>query len=959
MRTSRETIKQATEKTSTSAETDWEVINHTPAPQLPPKTRPFSELSFPVSIKEKEEQEGRQTYHPVNIAFRHNKLRFFKYNKHDSKIYDRIELEGIKAISQIEAYVWQICQYLAPNHVPPSTRAYYDDSNDCDLLSMSALPENDLDKIPGKSAAAYVIVKDQLFYVNKVEKKPVRIEIDSLKLQELKTTLKVNEVVLQPKEQAICLLNKLTNSQLQVISSLTNHTHIKKEQPYVGVSSKDFPGFVPNRDRPLKESDIQIEAIEGSVENQKKLGMQLIEMIQQLSDHYVAVEKEKNATSSPSSSYFQSLQNATSGVTGIFKYGVNRYLNWKPTSVQFDELTLQQFLQDKEKFPDEEKFYEYLHNKNKFSKDSIAALLIKLNERKAYIVDSATTEKKYKDELAILNKLSLLTTTLGLYAEKNDINNADITQFDEMVKIINKKGISVDGCDFLMTSIAPTDEEFTKLPGKSRTAYVISGNHLFYVDKLLKKRVRLDISINKIKELKTALEIEKTFLEPQQKYKCVFENISDDQKELIKSVTGYAYPQDEVDNTELKAMVFGKPFILKVKAFRNFCNVTGAITGACVGYLHENYDHHSRNTSKDGKLIDFDKYKWWLTYLFNVPGLLEKFFSPNKPLDFVITENDIRNFPNIQDALPAFGYWLTKQTYIAQSQIDRVSTTLLLDISKNFFTPQDNEVFKKLAIHAVCDYTKYKLFLKFILTPPEFYQSAADLHIEEDLTYKGVNIPKTLVSHDKERTNQLKNVLLKMPEFQEFLAKYGDYVFQSLREECAAYKERYRDKLDEKSYYQNFVDSLNTKECSFLLMAHPPREEEISKLLGNAEAAYVLAGGNQFLYVDKKTKTCTPIEVDPHIFEKLKEELDLKSISLGWDENSKTLIESLSLTQLRQITFFTGHVHQDAMTEEYNKIYAASGADKLKQKLMKQTINLSDSILPTDSMLNSLTKKRF
>jgi hypothetical protein len=95
----------------------------------------------------------------------------------------------------------------------------------CDFLVCLIPPNSDeLDKLPGKSRAAYILIENQssLYYVDKLHNERIPIKIGFEQLAELKKTFdlkKVNEKA--PK----FLIEKLSDSQLQFITVVTGHSH--------------------------------------------------------------------------------------------------------------------------------------------------------------------------------------------------------------------------------------------------------------------------------------------------------------------------------------------------------------------------------------------------------------------------------------------------------------------------------------------------------------------------------------------------------------------------------------------------------------------------------------------------------------------------------------------------------------------------------------------------------------
>src|SRR3989338_4924449 len=281
-----------------------------------------------------------------------------------------------------------------------------------------------------------------------------------------------------------------------------------------------------------------------------------------------------------------------------------------------------------------------------------------------------------------------------------------------------------------------------------------------------------------------------------------------DREIKIKKMNLEALPENEqlITNT-------GKT---RVKDLKNYRLIRGLAKGITQSHINAENDYHNKNGSKKGERIDFDMSEWEFLSKFKECNFTDWVVSwkekPNEKT-FIFTERDILNSPVFQDA--EFRYWPTKQTIVSRSNLSSSS------LFENFYSSQDNENFKKLTNHPVYIFHKFETYLKNILNTEKMYQSMAEfiarnnlIFLEEGMTK---NVLNEFVKYKMRRLQQLKAVLIKMPEFQRFLVAEGDYVFNLIKEEFADYQAEYKKRLEEakeheKPYYQNLIDSLDFKE---------------------------------------------------------------------------------------------------------------------------------------------------
>jgi hypothetical protein len=135
----------------------------------------------------------------------------------------------------------------------------------------------------------------------------------------------------------------------------------------------------------------------------------------------------------------------------------------------------------------------------------------------------------------------------------------------------------------------------------------------------------------------------------------------------------------------------------------------------------------------------------------------------------------------------------------------------------NSFTVEDNSNYTLLASHPVFIFHKYKTFLKYTLTDPEVYRVFAELNIAKQNTSPSSSssdaphddIHEQLIMDEMERIQEIRNTLLAMPDFKNFLKEHGSFVFELIKEEFQTEQEKYSSKTKHQSYYQRLVQALD------------------------------------------------------------------------------------------------------------------------------------------------------
>lgn len=240
-----------------------------------------------------------------------------------------------------------------------------------------------------------------------------------------------------------------------------------------------------------------------------------------------------------------------------------------------------------------------------------------------------------------------------------------------------------------------------------------------------------------------------------------------------------------------------------------------------ASYLFEEDDLHRGNLSKSGHRIDFDMSLWSLLYKFKDRGLIDMAFRDPKEKQFIITARDIREFPHLQDAKPF--YWPTSEAPFIPESV-RVTISKVWNSSQNAYTSKDNEIFKSLKDEPDFRYYFYQTLTQFMITTDLLYRNISKMHLDENIQLDDKNLISSVSDKLKNRMLELKNVLVNMPEYEEFITNDGkrayDEIVQEFSEHNARMKnkittEKLDEKLDQKSFYLDTIINLDDAKNSY------------------------------------------------------------------------------------------------------------------------------------------------
>lgn len=213
--------------------------------------------------------------------------------------------------------------------------------------------------------------------------------------------------------------------------------------------------------------------------------------------------------------------------------------------------------------------------------------------------------------------------------------------------------------------------------------------------------------------------------------------------------------------------------------------VKGLAVNLAMSYFFEEDDLHRGNMSKNGCRIDFDMSLWPIFGHFKEGSKIDWMYRPYDQKGFTITAKDIDNFPELIDAKPF--YWPTKPP-MAIVETARKALSGYVPISKNGFPTDDNKLFISLKNNETFIYHKFKTLLKCMLVSEQDYQHLIAQHLRENLRHTDPQIPEKnisdlLLKHIEMRKRDLRNVLINMPSFHNFLWKNGKKAMLEIMEE--------------------------------------------------------------------------------------------------------------------------------------------------------------------------------
>ncbi|KTD76107.1 hypothetical protein [Legionella worsleiensis] len=132
---------------------------------------------------------------------------------------------------------------------------------------------------------------------------------------------------------------------------------------------------------------------------------------------------------------------------------------------------------------------------------------------------------------------------------------------------------------------------------------------------------------------------------------------------------------------------------------------------------------------------------------------------------------------------------------------------------RHSFTVEDNTRYKLLAGHPVFIFHKYKTLLKYVLTDPEVFRQLAELNITlspaQSSNDNEPSIHEQLIRDEIDRIQEIRNTLISMADFKQFLKEHDQVAFELIKEELSSEQIKYSAKSRDQGYYQSLVDALD------------------------------------------------------------------------------------------------------------------------------------------------------
>lgn len=244
-------------------------------------------------------------------------------------------------------------------------------------------------------------------------------------------------------------------------------------------------------------------------------------------------------------------------------------------------------------------------------------------------------------------------------------------------------------------------------------------------------------------------------------------------------------------------------------------------------------DYNANNSGN--YFIDNDMLMWSVTYLFKKLDPIQAAKRNPRAKTFAVTENNIRNFPDLPEA--DINPWVTKKsrTSGSTSSNSTPSTTVMnflqdtlhasIDIVrdklKKYYPETDNDfsedlqtVYKELAQSAEFMRYVYIEILRFILSTRDIDEAALKLHFRDSDIYTpnknklslnswysndpkltGKKLSEMYADDIQDNRIKFRDTALQMPEFQEFLEQHGEAALKEISADFEANNKKYANKI--------------------------------------------------------------------------------------------------------------------------------------------------------------------
>ncbi len=281
------------------------------------------------------------------------------------------------------------------------------------------------------------------------------------------------------------------------------------------------------------------------------------------------------------------------------------------------------------------------------------------------------------------------------------------------------------------------------------------------------------------------------------------------------------------DDDTLKSVCINSGTWIRVTVgdLKRFRIMKGLASGLMASYLFEEDDLHRGNMSRQGERIDFDGSLWSILSKFKSSSYLDNFFrSRNADQRFVVHSLDIQEFPNLTHASPY--YWPTRPV--------TTSNKIATIVSSNPWNTDENKTYQMLSKNPVFNYFKFRTLLKFMLAGADIYLHIAEMHVRLDAVYQNKLIINELFEHLRDRVQKVKEVVIAMPEFAEFITKHGAIAFEKIKDDIEVHNQHYGRKGDKINETLRNLDKKKSDEIRLLakklnIRFHPANDDKFIK----------------------------------------------------------------------------------------------------------------------------------
>lgn len=524
----------------------------------------------------------------------------------------------------------------------------------------------------------------------------------------------------------------------------------------IGVVTKALPDFKSNAMQPLKTSDLEIDSLSLKIEHQQN---SVLSKIKKLLIFLEKNPEEKNYA--PEASLLQR------NFYGLKKTYYD--LNIKEYSIQ------------------------YLQKPDRWSDKSLNELLNKFDDYKNKLKDSPLKEKYYN--LLVNRLISIINNIYKLqFMCQSSINSEEmnIKYFEELHQNLKNKKIEIS--DIKTQHNLKNYQTIRGLATSLVTRYIykegdnnntnLSSNGLMIDFGMTKQNIQYQYAQYN--------EIDKLLRRPNSKtYQCTAHDI--DFFPNIKDAQICYWPTK-------KSPIINK-FITDAHAFIDaFFNYTSRDqkideTEEIVNFVTQNLVKYFQPKPQAKNLVNT------ISEYIHSTIIKIKAYKLNIPEEaFVLRQQKIQLAYSIKFAFDLY----IKENYKTLIACEKELRSLI-NIENIPFTIEDNNNFKKLTTHPVFIFHKYKTFLKYILTTKKMYTSLATMYIASDHQ----ELINQLIIDEEHRLTEIRNTLMTMPEFKQFIECDGRFAFALIKDEFLELKDVYTKKSSASKHYDAFDKSLD------------------------------------------------------------------------------------------------------------------------------------------------------